>query len=106
MYNIVFSSEAIKDLEETKDYITEELCNQRSAQKPAPKILKDIRRLSEFPKSGPVLSSIVDFDMNYRFLVCGNYIAFYRFEDNEIRIVRILYGRRNFMKILFGETQE
>ena len=27
MYNIVFSSEAIKDLEETKAYITEELCN-------------------------------------------------------------------------------
>ncbi len=25
-------------------------------------------------------------------------------EENEIKIVRILYGRRNFMQILFGES--
>ncbi len=103
MYNIVFSPEAIKDLEETKAYITEELCNEKSAIKTVSKILKDICMLSTFPESGPSLSSIVDFDTNYRYLVCGNYVAFYRFEENEIKIVRILYGRRNFMQILFGE---
>ena len=106
MYNIVFSPEAIKDLEETKTYITEELCNEQVAVKTVSKILKDIRMLSEFPESAPLLSSIVDFDTNYRFLVCGNYIAFYRLGENEVRVVRILYARRNFMQILFGELQE
>ena len=106
MYNIVFSPEAIKDLEETKTYITEELCNEQAAVKIVSKILKDIRMLSEFPESAPLLSSIVDFDTNYRFLVCGNYIAFYRLGENEVRVVRILYARRNFMQILFGELQE
>lgn len=106
MYNIVFSPEAIKDLEETKAYITEELCSAQAATKTISKILKDIRMLREFPESGPSLSSVVDFDTNYRFLVCGNYVAFYRFEENEVRIVRIIYGRRNFMQILFGEPQE
>lgn len=106
MYNIVFSPEAIKDLEETKTYITEELCNEQAAVKIVSKILKDIRMLSQFPESAPLLSSIVDFDTNYRFLVCGNYIAFYRLGENEVRVLRILHARRNFMQILFGELQE
>ena len=106
MYNIVFSPEAIKDLEETKAYITEELCNEQAAVKTVSKILKDIRMLSQFPESAPLLSSIVDFDTNYRFLVCGNYIAFYRLGENEVRVLRILHARRNFMQILFGELQE
>ena len=83
MYNIIFSPEAIRDLEETKAYITEELCNEQVAAKTVSKILKEIRMLSEFPESAPLLSSIVDFDTNYRFLVCGNYVAFYRLDWNE-----------------------
>lgn len=106
MYNIVFSPQALKDLEETKAYITEELCNEQAAIKTISKILKDIRMLSAFPESAPLLSSIVDFDTNYRFLICGNYVAFYRIEENEVKIIRILYGRRSFMQILFGEQQE
>ena len=42
MYNIVFSPEAIKDLEETKTYIIEELCNEQVATKTVSIILKDI----------------------------------------------------------------
>ena len=66
MYNIVFSPEAIKDLEETKTYIIEELCNEQAALKTVSIILKDIRMLSKFPESGPSLSAIVNFDTNYR----------------------------------------
>ena len=106
MCNIVFSPEAIKDLEEIKAYITEELCNEQAAIKIVSKILKNIRMLSHYPESGALLSSIIDFDTNYRFLVCGKYVAFYRIEDNDVRIVRILYGRRNFMQILFGEFND
>jgi len=106
MYNIVFSPEAIKDLEETKAYITKELCNEQAAIKTVSKILKNIRMLSQFPESGALLSSIVDFDTNYRFLACGNYVAFYRLEGLQVDIVRILYGRRNFMQILFGNSNK
>ena len=106
MYNIVFSPYAIRDLEETKEYIAKELCNDQAAMKTVSEILRKIRTLSKFPESAPLLSSIVGFDTNYRFLVCGNYIAFYRFEEKEVRIARILYGRRNFMQILFGEPEK
>ncbi len=104
MYNIVFSPEAIKDLEVTKEYITQELCNEKAAVKTVFQIFENIRTLSEFPKSGTLLSAIIGFDTPYRFLICGNYNVFYRLEAKEVCIIRVIYGRRNFMQILFGES--
>lgn len=76
MYKVVFSPLAIKDLEEVRLYITQELCNEQAAQKILSGIMRDIRRLSQFPESSPLLSSMVDFETDYRFLVCGNYVVF------------------------------
>ena len=106
MYNIVFAPEAVNDLLNIKAYIAEELQNVTAATNTVSKITKAIRVLSEFPESGPLLSSIISVNTNYRFLVCGNYTAFYKLENNSVQIIRILYGRRNFMQTLFGEPPE
>ena len=34
----------------------------------------------------------------------GNYISFYRAYDSEVFIDRILYARRDYMRILFGDS--
>ena len=94
MAEIKFSPEAITDLQQTKAYITEELCNEQAAVGTLAKITKRIRQLSDFPET------------DYRFLVCGNYTVFYRIENQTVNIVRVLYGRRNFMQILFGEPSD
>ena len=39
-------------------------------------------------------------------LVCDNYLIFYRCEDGSILVSRILYGRRNYMQILFGDLSD
>lgn len=106
MAEIKFSPEAITDLQQTKAYIMEELCNEQAAVGTLAKITKRIRQLSDFPEIGAPLSSIVDFETDYRFLVCGNYTVFYRIENQTVNIVRVLYGRRNFMQILFGEPSD
>ncbi len=106
MAEIKFSPEAITELQQTKSCITEELCNEQAAVGTVAKITKRIRQLSDFPEIGTPLSSIVDFETDYRFLVCGNYTAFYRIENQTLNIVRVLYGRRNFMQILFGEPSD
>lgn len=106
MAEIRFSPEAITDLQQMKAYITEELCNEQAAIGMVAKITKRIRQLSDFPESGAPLSSIVDFETDYRFLACGNYTAFYRIENQTVNIIRVLYGRRNFMQILFGEPSD
>lgn len=106
MAEIGFSPEAITDLQQTKAYITEELCNEHEAIGTVAKITKRIRMPASFPESSAPLSSIVDFETDYRFLVCGNYTAFYRIENQTVNIIRVLYGRRNFMQILFGEPSD
>lgn len=106
MAKINFSPDALDDLREIKAYITDELCNEIAAGNVIEKILKSIRRLEDFPEIGVPLSSVIGFDAPYRFLVCGNYIAFYRVENDEVHIIRVLYGRRNFMQILFGKSYD
>ncbi len=106
MTQIVFSPKALDDLEQTKQYITEELQESQAAINTLNKTMKNIRILQKFPQSGPSLTAIVDFDTDYRYLVCGNYTAFYRYENNTVYIVRVLYGRRDFMRILFGNPKE
>ncbi len=106
MAQIVFSPQALSDLEQTKNYIMEELQESQAAIDIISKIIKNIRMLERFPQSCPSLNAIVDFNTDYRYLVCGNYTAFYRYENNTVYIVRVLYGRRDFMRILFGKPKE
>ncbi len=103
MYKISFSPEAVDDLKEIKQYIKDELYNEQAAKNTVAKILKKIKLLSDFPESGSSLSAIIGFDTDYRYLVCDNYIAFYRIDNKNVLIVRVLYGRRNYMQILFGD---
>lgn len=103
MYKISFSPEAVDDLKEIKQYIKDDLCNEQAAKNTVAKILKKVKMLSDFPESGSSLSAIIGFDTDYRYLICDNYIAFYRIENKNVLIVRVLYGRRNYMQILFGD---
>lgn len=93
---------ARNDLKEIRAYITNELMNPQAAINVVKRITTRIRSLMDFPALGAPLSSVTEFDTDYRFLICGNYMAFYRFDDRNVYILRILYGRRDFIKILFG----
>ena len=42
-------------------------------------------------------------ELSYRYLICGNYMVFYRFRDRTVFIDRILYGGRDYLSILFGD---
>ena len=106
MAKIKFTPDALEDMKEIKAYINDELCSEQSAINTIEKIIKRIRQLADFPEIGAPLSSIINLQVPYRFLVCGNYTAFYKVESDEIHIIRVLYGRRNFMHILFGKSYD
>ena len=103
MAELRVSPEAANDLREIRKYIAIQLDAPVAAQKLVSRILQSMRRLADFPKSGPALSSVLNIEVDYRFLVCGNYLIFYRLEKQDVYIVRILYGKRDYMKLLFGE---
>jgi Plasmid stabilization system protein len=100
------SPEALSDLVKIKEYITTDLDNPTAALNVVSKITKAIRGLEQFPDIGAPLSSIIDMPTDYRFLVTGNYLSFYRHDGDAVYVVRVLYGKRDYLKILFGELPE
>jgi plasmid stabilization system protein ParE len=86
-------------------YITEDLTSPKAAKSTVTKIIRKISLLREHPELGAKLSSIADIDVDYRFLVSGKYIAFYRIDGNDIYVIRIIYARRDYISLLFGDEQ-
>ncbi len=104
MNNLHLSEEAQNDLLEIKAYIEEELRNPSAALATVSRITKSLHILQNHAQAGASLSSIADIESDYRFIVSGNYISFYRAYGNEVFIDRILYARRDYMRILFGDS--
>ncbi|MBQ3703734.1 MAG: type II toxin-antitoxin system RelE/ParE family toxin [Oscillospiraceae bacterium] len=99
-----YSLKAQQDLDAIWDFYLDEYQNVDAAVKIIDSITDDIDQLANFPELGPPLSSIADVESNYRFLVTGNYLSFYRIDGTDISIDRILYGRRDYLSILIGDT--
>ena len=78
MNKLHISDYARQDLAEIKQYIAEDLDSPNAAAQTVKGILKGISRLKEQSGIGALLSSIVPVESEYRFLVYGNYLTFYR----------------------------
>ena len=106
MIKISYSNAAIRDLERIGDYISEQLKNPQAALNTVNKIQGAIDKLADFPFIGTTLSSIYPIDTDYRFLVCGNNLAFYRMQESNVLIDRILNSRQDYIVILLGDLQD
>lgn len=101
MIEIRFSPDALEDLQEIKSYIADDLQNTKAAENTIRTIMDRIKRLIDFPDMGAPLSSVAQTQSDYRYLICGNYTTFYRHEEDTVYIIRVLYGRRDYMRVLF-----
>ena len=101
--NIYYSPEAQNDLDEIWEYISVELCNPQAAENTVNKIMDTVDELKDFSEIGALLSSVTEVESDYRFLISGNYMIFYRVIDKEVYIDRVLYGRRDYLRILFPD---
>ena len=104
MNDLHLSEEAQNDLIEIKTYIEEELLNPSAAMATVSRITKSLRILQTHAQIGTPLSAKMDTESDYRFIVSGNYISFYRVYGSEVYIDRILYARRDYMRVLFGDS--
>lgn len=99
-YDIEYSKEAKQDLIGIKQYIKYNLQEPETAQSLILKIREEISNL----KNNPEIHSVIDDDIirkqEIRKLIVDNYIVFYRIKNNNIEIVRIMYGRRNWINLL------
>lgn len=106
MNKLQVSKAAQKDLQEIKAYIAVDLENPGAAVAAVSKITKKIRLLKDNPLMGPALTAVTDANSDERFFVCGNYLVFYSVTRENIFIDRVLYGRRDYLRVLFGEQAD
>jgi addiction module RelE/StbE family toxin len=99
-YTVKYSKDAKQDLIEIKKYIKYNLQEPNIANKLINKIRKEIDKLIDNPQ----IYSIIDDDfikkLSIRKIIIDNYIVFYRINENTVEIVRVIYGRRNWIKLL------
>ena len=100
---IHYSPESRRDLDDIWDYIVSELQNRSAAERVIERIMDAVDQLKNFAEMGTMLSSIADVGTDYRFLVSGNYMVFYRVQGNDVYIDRVLYGRSDYMSVLFRD---
>ncbi len=100
-----YTLKARHDLDRIWDYIITELANPSAALETVEKIMDDADRLIDFPEMGAPLVSVADVrEKDYRFLVSGNYLVFYRVQGEDVYVDRVLYGKRDYLRALFEET--
>jgi len=100
MAEVLFTPKAKSDLNEIGDHIAFHLHNKTAARNVISRIRKSVMDLETFPELGTPLSC---FNVTCRYLVCGSYMIFYRFSDGTVFIDRIMYGRRDYLAILFSD---
>lgn len=101
-----YSPEAREDLRRASQYIAFEFQNPKAAKDLVQRIMRDCSALKRFPEIGMRLSEKIERETPLRFLISGNHLAFYRVEDSEIYVTRILDGRTNYLHVLFGKDEQ
>lgn len=100
---INYSPLALNDLDEIWEYITEELMNSSAAENMVNGIMDAVEALEDFPEAGVRLVFDGDLDSGYRFVIYKNYMAFYHTQNSVIYVDRVIYGKRDYMKVLFPD---
>ena len=106
--NLIYTTRSRQDLDDIWDYISFDLQNLPSAERILNRIMDAAEQLKLFPESGALLSSVAPLDhelyLDERFLVSGKYLIFYHAFRNDIYIDRVLYGGRDYLRVLFRDA--
>ena len=100
---ISYAPKAREDLLEIKSFI-EETGDIELARKTVSDIVTTNHSLRVFPEMGQQLLINLGSKIEYRYLLCHNYLSFYRYFDQTIYIDRILNSRRDYLRILLDEV--
>lgn len=103
MKRVEYSPEARSRLKQIQTFVTEEY-GELIAAKIIRKILKTLRSLEQFDSRGISVSEMFGIETDYRYLYTEHNYAFYRVENDVVKIIDILYEREDFMQTLFGIT--
>ena len=95
-----YTPEALCDLQEIKRYIKSELHNPTAANRITKAILDG--QLKQFPDMGVSIQAKTGYETDLRMLGVESYIALYHIETEVVSVGRIINGRQDYIRILFG----
>lgn len=100
-FKIRINPVAIADVQEIKAYISKD--NSAAAERTGNDIYSKVEKLAEFPQMGVSLGSRINMKTDYRFLVCGMHLIFYKIGGEFVSVYRVLNGMRDYLSILFTD---
>ena len=100
LYNVEYSEEARQDLLDIKKYVKYNLQESNTAEKLISKLKRTISNLKDNPEIYAIIDNNIIKKFEIRKIVVDNYIIFYRIKYDSIQIVRIMYGKRNWIDLL------
>ena len=103
MFEVKVTPQAAEDLLEIKNYIENELQNPIAAHNTVLNIVETYENLSTLAEAGISVERYVPFPTDYKFVLVNNYSIFYRIDGNIVRVIRIMYSKRDFVRILFED---
>ncbi len=95
-YRIVWSPEAVEDIESIAEYIEKD--SQFYAKAVVNKIFQSTEKLKEFPKVGRVVPELEREDI--RELIVYNYRLVYQVKERQILIIAVIHGKRQFEDVI------
>ncbi|MEA1995860.1 MAG: type II toxin-antitoxin system RelE/ParE family toxin [Campylobacterota bacterium] len=95
-FKVVWSPEAIKDLEEIAEYIERD--SEFYARAVVSKILDMTRSIKDFPKIGRIVPDVGDENIRERFVY--SYRLVYQIQEHQILIVAVIHGKQMFENII------
>ena len=101
-FKVIIENQARQDILSIRRYISKELKEPIVAKRIYESIKTEIKTLHRSPLRHPVVSEEPYSFFGLRILIVENYIAFYLTDTqkNEVRIIRVLYNRREWQKLL------
>lgn len=101
-YQAYLSYSAVRDLMEIATYITLDLKESSTAKKLVEKIRASVESLAELPSRDALVSDEKLAAQGFRQTMAGSYTLFYLVSEEEktFTVVRILYGRHNWIHLL------
>jgi addiction module RelE/StbE family toxin len=100
LYKIRYLPLALDDLKGIVRYITHELESPRAAEKLIAKIGKEVQKIANNPFRCHIFFSPDKLKLEYRVLHIDNYSLFYIVEEDKVEIRRIIYSKRDIIRLL------
>ena len=98
-YKIIFTNDAIKDMDNIFNYISEKLYAPNSARNLMKKVNDTIDNLKYMPKAYSVIKKFPELEMEHRRIVVKDYVIIYTVDEDtkSVYIINMYYGGSNYL---------